>query len=288
MEVISFHVDTISRRTGRTVVQMAAYCSRGKMYNDYTGETHDYTGRSDLVHHEVMLPDYAPDVFLNSEVLWNSVEEVEKSRNARLARVITIALPKELDHKTHISMVREYTQEQFVRRGICADISIHDKGTGNPHAHILLTTRSLDPDGGWLSKQHRSYLLDENGNRIFDPVKGQYKLGKSIKTNDWDEQSRVQEWREDWADICNLQFRQHGIDKEVTCMSYAKQGIDREPTKHLGAKAKSLEDRGTPTDRGNENRRIEDERRRQNRQILRQRIERNRVHSMERDLEQDR
>ena len=32
-------------------------------------------------------------------------------------------------------------------------------------------------------------------------------------------------------------------------MSYARQGIDREPTIHLGAKVRSLEDRGLVTDR---------------------------------------
>lgn len=284
MEVISLHVGTVSRGEGRSSVQMAAYCSRSKMLDERTGKTYNYVERSDLVHHAVMLPDHAPDIFFDSEVLWNSVEEVERSRNARLARAIIIALPKEFDAKTHIAMVRQYVQEYFVKSGMCADVSIHDKGDGNPHAHILLTTRPLDCAGRWMGKQHRNYLLDKNGERIFDPVKGRYKLGRSIKTHNWDDSDRVQEWRAGWAKACNAQFRQYGIDKEVTCLSYAKQGVDREPTKHLGAKARAMEDRGIPTNRGNDNRRIIAERQRQDRQRFRQRMGQNHTRSMERDL----
>lgn len=96
MEVISLHIDVISRSKGRSAIQMAAYCARDKLYSDYTGKSYDYTNRQDLVYHDIMLPDYAPDDFHNSEVLWNSVEKVEKSKNAQLARSVIIALPKEL------------------------------------------------------------------------------------------------------------------------------------------------------------------------------------------------
>ena len=139
-----------------------------------------------------------------------------------------------------------------------------------------------------MDKQYRNYLLDENGERIFDTAKGRYKLGKSIKTHDWDDPDRVQEWRAGWAQACNVQFRQHGIGKEVTCLSYARQGIDREPTTHLGAKVRPMEDRGILTGRGNDNRRIIAERQRQSRQHLRQCINQNRTRSIERDLEQER
>ena len=45
-------------------------------------------------------------------------------------------------------------------------------------------------------------------------------------------------------------FEKSGIDKEVTYISYVRQGIDREPTKHLGAKVSALKKRGIMTDRG--------------------------------------
>lgn len=260
---------------------MAAYCSRDKLYCEYTGKSYDYTDRRDLVHHEIMLPDSAPDTFQSSEVLWNSVEKVEKAKNARLARTLIIALPKELDHNLQIKMVRQYIQEYFVQRGMCADIAIHDKSDGNPHAHVLLTTRSINQDGEWMPKQHRNYLLDKDGNRLRDPVTHQYKLGRSIKINDWDATERIEEWRKGWAEICQSWLRKCNISKEITHKSYARQGIDREPTIHLGAKVKALENRGLSTDRSKKNREITAHNRELNRLLLRQRIEKKHEHGLE-------
>lgn len=261
MDTISFNMGIIKRSAGQSAIQMAAYCSRDKMYSDYVGKTYDYTGRQDLVYHKILLPEYAPLKYYSSEDLWNSVEKIEHYSNSQLARCMIIALPKELDHATQIRMINDYAERFFVLKGMCADISIHDKGDGNPHAHILLTMRSIDKDGKWMPKQHRNYLRDAKGNRIIDPITNRYKLGKSIKVNDWDDKEHVEEWRKGWADMCNQIFREKGIEvngelKEVTHMSYARQGLDKEPTIHLGARAKALEDRGIPTDRGNINRNV--------------------------------
>ena len=149
-------------------------------------------------------------------------------------------------------------------------------GTSHP-----VTTRSLSHDGKWMCKQRRNYLLDKDGNRLRDPVTRQYKLGKSIKTNNWDEPERIEEWRKGWADICRSWFRQCGISKEITHISYARQGLDREPTIHLGAKVKALEDRGISTDRSKKNHDITVHNHNLDRSILRQRIERNYVHELE-------
>lgn len=283
MEVISLHVGIISRRKGRSSVQIAAYCSRSKLHDEYTGKTYDYTDRNDLIYHNVMLPDCAPDGFHDSAILWNDVERIEKARNSRLARALTIALPKELGHDAHINMVRQYAQKFFVHRGMCADISIHDKGDGNPHTHILLTTRSMTNNGEWTFKQQRNYLLDKNGERIRDPVTHRFKLGRSIKANDWDSPERIEEWRKGWAETCQSWFEQYGIHKEVTHLSFAKQGIDREPTIHLGAKVKALEARGLQTDRGKKNRSIVEHNHALERMALRERTEIEHIREIERD-----
>ena len=58
-----------------------------------------------------------------------------------------------------------------------ADFAIHDKGDGNPHAHILLTLRAMDEHGKWLPKARKVYDLDENGERIRLPS-GNWKCHK--------------------------------------------------------------------------------------------------------------
>ena len=90
----------------------------------------------------------------------------KKSKNSQLAREIEVALPKELDREKQINLVREYVKENFVKIGMCADIALHDKDDGNPHAHILLTMRPLNEDKTWGAKSKKEYILDENGEKV--------------------------------------------------------------------------------------------------------------------------
>jgi ATP-dependent exoDNAse (exonuclease V) alpha subunit len=277
-EVITYHVEIISRGRGRSAVQLAAYCARERLHCDYDGQTYDYTKKIDLAHSEIILPDFAPRSFYNRETLWNAVELIEKSKNARLARAVILTLPKELKRDTHIGMVRRYVQEYFVNQGMCADIAIHDKRDDKPHAHMTLTTRSLDENGEWMSKQRKQYLLNPDGSKIFDPERGCYKIGQSIKTNDWDSREYIEKWRKGWADVWNFELERFGVARRVTNESYARQGLKREPTKHLGRAVMALEDRGILTSRGNENRAIE----------ARNKTREEREHQHKKELERDR
>ena len=257
MQVITYHVEIISRSKGRSAVQMAAYCAREKLYNAYNGRVYNTPQKDDLVHSKIMLPHHAPRDFFDRETLWNAVELIEKNINSRLARSLYFSLPKELHIDAHIGMTEDYVQDYFVNRGMCADVFIHDKGDGNPHVHTLLTTRSLGENGEWLSKQRRHYLLNQDGTRIRDSATRQYMLGRSIRTNNWDDHENIEIWRKGWADACNIELEREGLEKRVTHISYARQGLDIEPTKHNGRRVMELERRGIPTDRGNENRAIE-------------------------------
>ncbi len=94
-----------------------------------------------------------------SERLWNDIERVEKTRNkfptrARLAREITIALPKALSHEAGIDLVRGYVREAYTSRGTVVDWVLHDKGDGNPHVHLMVPTRFMDVDA-WGGKDRR-------------------------------------------------------------------------------------------------------------------------------------
>ena len=86
-----------------------------------------------------MLPAHAPPEFADRSTLWNSVEQIEKASDAQLAREIEVALPVELSRAEQLALVRAFVKDNFVAEGMCADFALHDKGDGNPHAHILLT-----------------------------------------------------------------------------------------------------------------------------------------------------
>ena len=92
----------------------------------------------------------APPGYADRATLWNAVEAVENQWNSQLARRIVLAFPVEVPKEQYLSMIKEFCQEQFVSKGMIADFAIHDKGDGNPHAHILLTLRAIDEHGKWL------------------------------------------------------------------------------------------------------------------------------------------
>ena len=129
---------------------------------------------------------------------------------------------------------------------------IHDIGTGNPHAHIMLTIRPLEQNGEWGAKSKKEYILDENGERILLPS-GEFKSRK-IYTVDWNDQSKAEEWRESWADMVNATLEQNEIPERIDHRSYERQGVEKLPTIHLGPAASQMEKKGIATDRGNINR----------------------------------
>lgn len=207
-----------------------------------------------MVHSEILLPAYAPPEFSDRSTLWNSVEKIEKSRNSQLAREIEIALPAELNRDMQIKLVRAYVRDAFIASGMCADFSIHDKGDGNPHAHIMLTLRPLTEHGEWGAKCQKEYDLDERGQRI--PLPGGGFKSHRVNTTDWNDPGKAEVWRAAWADVCNRALEQIGRPERIDHRSYVRQGVQKIPTVHMGVAATQMERRGIVTEKGTVNREI--------------------------------
>ncbi|MDR3348662.1 MAG: MobA/MobL family protein [Acidaminococcales bacterium] len=237
MAIYHCSIRIVSRGKGNSAVASAAYRSGTRITNEYDGETHDFTRKRGIAYTEIILPGHAPREFENRGVLWNSVEKIEKQKNSQLAREIEIALPAELTQEQNISLVRRFVKEQFADNGMCADVAVHDKGDGNPHAHIMLTMRPLNPDGTWGAK-----VVKVNGRKTY-PV-------------DWDKRDNAELWRRAWAAYCNTALRINGHDDVVDHRSYERQGVEQIPTVHLGPVASGLEKRGVKTELGDRNREI--------------------------------
>lgn len=130
------------------------------------------------------MPDNAPKEWSNRSILWNAVEEAEKTKDSRLSRELIIALPIEFDLSVWERMLQEYIKCNFVNRGMCADLCIHDTDGHNPHAHIMLTVRPLNKDGTWQRKTEKEYLCVRNGEeRGF--TSAEYKLAQK---DGWEKQ----------------------------------------------------------------------------------------------------
>ena len=232
----------------------AAYRSGEKLVNEWDGMTHDYTRKGGVVHTEIMLPSHAPPEFQDRSTLWNSVEEIEKSSTAQLAREIEVALPIELSRAEQLALVRAFVKDNFVDAGMCADFAIHDKGTGNPHAHIMLTIRPIREDGKWGAKCRKVYDLDSQGQRIPDG-KGGWKNHRE-DTTDWNRRENAEKWRAAWAAYTNRALEAAGRPERIDHRSYKRQGVDIIPSVHMGPAASQMERRGIATVKGNINREI--------------------------------
>lgn len=244
----------ISRGQGRSAVGAAAYRSGEKLYNEYDGIEHDYTKKGGVVYSEIMLCKNALKEYQDRQTLWNAVEQIEKSSKAQLAREYEVALPVELSREEQIKLVRDFAKENFVDNGMCVDFSIHDKEDGNPHAHIMLTTRPIEQDNSWGVKQKKEYILDKNGQKQYDKKKQTYKC-KTVKTTNWDSKEFLQRSRESWAEKVNQELEKKSLPQRIDHRSLKEQGVDRVPTIHEGG-ARKLEKRGIKTDRGKINREI--------------------------------
>lgn len=256
--IYHFSIKIISRGKGRSAVACAAYRSGTKLTDLATGKIFDYSNKSGVVFSEVLLPENAPTIFaVDRNILWDAVERKETHSAAQLAREVEVALPCEFTRQEQIDTVREYIMKNFVREGMCADWALHDKGDGNPHAHIMLTMRAIKPNGRWAEKSRTIYKLDPNGQKIpvIDPTTGQQKIGargrkmwqrETVPANDWNDHSKAEKWRAAWAAECNRRLdRQHQIDHR----SYARQAIEQEPTIHEGYAARKMEREGRVSDR---------------------------------------
>lgn len=229
MAIYHCSAKVIGRSSGRSSVGASAYRAGEKLYNERDGLTHDYTKKTGVEHQEIMTPSNAPEWANDRQKLWNEVERIENRKDSQLAREVEIALPNELSKEGRIELVRDYAKENFVNKGMVADIAIHDKGDGNPHAHIMLTTRTIDQDG----------------------------FGK--KERDWNKKEYLEQWREDWSKHANKYLEREGHKERIDHRSYKDQGIEKVPTIHEGHVVRAMESRGIKTEIGDINRQSQEQ-----------------------------
>lgn len=256
MALYHFHVAQIGRAKGLSAVAASAYRSGEELYDDYYGETHDYTRKNGVLYTEIMIPDYAPDRFRDRAVLWNEVEKVEKHPKAQLCYSFDIALQNEFTFEENLSLVRKFVSEEMVSKGMICDVAVHEPdkegGIQNPHFHIICPIRPYTEEDEWGEKQHREYLIDENGERIRDQ-KGRY-IFNAVPTTDWGRPETLDRWREHWADMVNEKFEEKNLPCRIDHRSYEDRGIDLIPQVHEGSAVRKMEARGIVTEKRDHNR----------------------------------
>jgi Ti-type conjugative transfer relaxase TraA len=218
MAIYHLHVKVIGRKSGASAVASAAYRSGSRLRDARLDRDQDFSAKRGVVHSEVMLPENAPQAWRDRERLWNDVEAFEIRKDAQLAREVEFAIPREMTQAQGIELARDFVRGEFVDRGMIADLNVHwdmaEDGMPKPHAHVMLTMRSVDESG----------------------------FGQKVR--DWNRTAMVERWRERWAELANERLAELDIDARIDHRSLEAQGIALEPQSQIGAPAKRIEDRG--------------------------------------------
>ena len=228
MAIYHLSVKAVSRSAGRSATAAAAYRAGCEIADERTGEIHDYTRKGGVESADIVLPDGAPEWATDRAKLWNAAELAEKRKDACVAREFEVALPSELSPAERRRLALDFAKDMANREGCAVDVAIHAPGregdNRNHHAHILRTTRKVEADG-------LGAKLDTE------------KAGRK-RSDD------LEAVRAKWADLTNERLRENGIAARVDHRSLEAQGIDREPTQHLGPAASGYERRtGQPSDK---------------------------------------
>ena len=150
MALYHFHVTRVLRSKGQSSVEAAAYRAGEKLTDHYYGRTADYTHKGGVICSEILAPDFVPEQFLDRETLWNAVEEIEKHPKAQLAYSFDMALQNEFTMEENIEIARRFVKENFVSKGMIADMAVHDPdkngGIQNPHFHVMCPIRPMNEE----------------------------------------------------------------------------------------------------------------------------------------------
>ena len=237
----------VSRGDGDSAVAKAAYNAREDIRDERTGEMKRHAKRIGLEFSGIFAPKNVPEWAKDRARLWNAVErkedESKRRATAQLARSLELSLPHELNAEQRRQLVRDFVREQFVRKGMIADVAIHrpheDGDQRNYHAHILLTMREIGYEG----------------------------FGDKVR--EWNGKELNQQWRDKWAELGARYLEKAGFAKEAERYSYAQydlkkqrqialergdlehaHALDREATKHMGPHVAAMERKGVETERG--------------------------------------
>ncbi len=245
-----FHLKSqiIKRSDGRSSVAAAAYRCGDELYDDLQGQKKKSGDPERVVSSEIIAPDYAQPWATDRNHLWNSLEAVEKRKDAQLAQEITVALPNELSLQQQKELLAGWIDEHLTQKGFVADVNIHHSTIGktkNDHAHVMKPLRGIDPDTGeWRKTKDRP------------DSRTAFKDGQSADT---------EVLRASWASHVNAALLKAGYeDRQVDHRSHEDRGIEALPTIHEGYAAQAIDKRGGYSDRVEINRQI----RKTNQQIL--------------------
>ncbi len=236
MAIYHLSMKPISRASGRSSVAAMAYRAAEKLQNQRDGLVHDFSRRSGVEHAEIALPEGVDAEWAKDRsALWNAAEASEKRKDARVAREIEVALPHELSSEQRLELTRKFAQGLADRYGVAVDFAIHsphgDTDIRNHHAHIVMTTRKVGPEG----LGEKSDLELENKKLAAFGLPTTHEQLRDIRVG--------------WEERTNEHLARAGLEIRIDHRSHQECGLEIEPTQHMGVHATQMERRGKAVSR---------------------------------------
>lgn len=225
MAIYHLSVGVITRSSGRSVTAAAAYRAAERIYDERTGLVFDYRRKQSVAWKKIFAPADAPAWTQDRAALYNAVELGEKRKDAQVAREVVVALPHELSQDRQIELLSRFVRRELVAHGMVADVCLHAKD-GNHHAHILLSMRTIGPEGF------------------------------GAKQTEWNRKDFLEGLRSAWAKHCNRRLSVAGAKTRIDHRSLRAQGVERRPTLHEGPTVTAMRRKGRTSHLGEINRLI--------------------------------
>ena len=207
--------------------------------SDYIQREGKYEGKKEelLCSESGNLPSWAT----SAHDFWHQDEISERGTQYREIRM---ALPNELSMEEQCEVIRDFCRENLERHAYTWALHTNEgriSGKPNPHVHIIFCEREIDPQRGEPSREEyfrRPRHKDGQTN-------GGY--GKSRQITGKNRRKWLCEVRESAERVINTALEKAGREERISCKSLEDQGIDRVPTRHVGAKSVSMYRKGFVT-----------------------------------------
>jgi Ti-type conjugative transfer relaxase TraA len=152
-------VEIVKAGAGSSATCLSAYIARD-MRMDQSGERFNFAHRADELEAKgLILPTNAPEWAADAAQVWRAAERAEQTidretgelrwkKNGQIAKHMTIALPREATPAQREAMLMEFVAREIdpQKHGPVVEWAIH-REDNNPHAHLLISTRTLAGDG---------------------------------------------------------------------------------------------------------------------------------------------
>lgn len=217
-----------------------------EQHADYILREGRYSGgkrAEELVYKDANLPRWA----MSASAFFACADRYERT-NGRAYTEFEIALPNELTHEENQKLVNDFINTHIGNNKVWA-YAIHSKPATfdddeeQIHAHIMFCERFVD-DGMVKAKSPSKFFKRFNSK---NPQNGGYQKDRRF-SGFAESKENLKLIRQSWEDMINAEYKNHGIDKVVSCKSIKEQRdiaaaagdedmvefLNRTPQEHLG------------------------------------------------------